>query len=527
MSEKNILYSNILLIVNEPGIGYASTLVEESKKIHDFIQKSDFKDLLIPSNDIEKFSISFRVKASDYIEKFFKKFFTANIDIDKLRYKCDELQSYIESYQKYTENVDKFKQDHYYIYTLYKLLYMAGTLPSKFKSYLHNQPTNAKAHLDVIKVLLDKKEDTERLVEKYKNVSAIQSFDESLTNYEVIKALQYQMIRLFAKHQTSLLKNQWKIPLYSKQILDYINCTLLDTTKNTESDVAICDFLKTSRYIVLKCAKINNSDYDVLLHEFVIGSILNKLRNETNNFCFTYFGFFCTPFNRGIEELCSISDNTYSLSTIVASEYCGRTTLYDFFKQSTTQQQYDILLQILYSLCIAQHSFSFVHGDLHSNNIFVRELKEVKTFKYNLYRLNKVKVISTKYIPQIIDFGRSICSVNDILLKPFTQKPDVQIEQKKQDMKTIEDMVLEGFFLPSFDWIRLLISLTNVADIKVLKKFTKLYYDKMENTQSKFYDWLKFVHEDAKLHSSKIVLTNTKDLNMCTVNIHEVLHYLN
>jgi hypothetical protein len=88
-------------------------------------------------------------------------------------------------------------------------------------------------------------------------------------------------------------------------------------------------------------------------------------------------------------------------------------------------------------------------------------------------------------------------------------------------------MVLEGFFLPSFDWIRLLISLTNVADIKVLKKFTKLYYDKMENTQSKFYDWLKFVHEDAKLHSSKIVLTNTKDLNMCTVNIHEVLHYLN
>ena len=65
-----------------------------------------------------------------------------------------------------------------------------------------------------------------------------------------------------------------------------------------------------------------------------------------------------------------------------------------------------ILIQISLSLQFAQQYCGFVHYDLTPWNIVIQEIKVPVTFDYILAH-NKVYQIKTKYIPVIIDYGKS------------------------------------------------------------------------------------------------------------------------
>jgi hypothetical protein len=518
-------YLNLLVRFEQ----YNKQLLEEATELYDDIEKSKYSFLL--SKNLKTIDKKKLLEAGYYFEEKFNAFTLK--DLNTIRYKYQEIQSYLDDLQRFESNIDtaKYKQYNKHLVTIYKLkTVLIDRLPTRFKSYLDKQKINGESHLFMIKLLMEEKE---RDVLTFINIKTtndlVEAFDKSLTNYNVMKSLQFHIVHTFNKYHLPMMKNQWKIPLYSNQVLNLLDCKLLDTTKNVESDVAICDYKKTSKYLVLKCAKINNNEYDVLFHEFVVGSLLNKLRSDTNNFCFTFFGFFCTPFNQGIEEMCKISDNDYALSTIVTTEYCGKTTLYEFFKVATVQQQYATLLQILCSLCIAQEKYKFVHGDLHSHNVFVRKLTDTLNFKYNLNEIGVIMNVNAMFLPQIIHYGRTIMKVENTLLLPFfvVDKPQIQHNvQQVLQLEKIEDFVVsQGLFVSSFDWLRLLISLRNVINLQVLQIFTKVYYSNIKKRDTTFTRWLQTVHHSKQqnMTTSNFDLTFHEDLEMCLINLHDVV----
>jgi hypothetical protein len=102
--------------------------------------------------------------------------------------------------------------------------------------------------------------------------------------------------------------------------------------------------------------------------------------------------------------------------TFIAMEKCNDTLdnliENDYFE--TDEMWYAMLLQIIMSLIVYQKAFTFTHNDLHTNNVMFVETD----MEYIEYIHNKIKyrVPTFGKIYKIIDFGRSIYKVNDVLL---------------------------------------------------------------------------------------------------------------
>jgi thiamine kinase-like enzyme len=186
---------------------------------------------------------------------------------------------------------------------------------------------------------------------------------------------------------------------------------------------------------------------------------------------FVYGAFFCSPFEDSIEDLCSIDFNKAALTTIMISEYIPGKELKEYANSDDLD---NILEQIFLTLKIAYKKYSFCHNDLHSGNIIIRELQELTIVNYNGIK------IETKFIPQIIDYGKSLLMIKNgsylDYLKPFIidfDKPKVSIKNSKIDndqLITIENYNNIGIVHPSYDWLRLLISLSTY-----MKNTNKLY----------------------------------------------------
>jgi len=72
------------------------------------------------------------------------------------------------------------------------------------------------------------------------------------------------------------------------------------------------------------------------------------------------------------------------------------------------------LFQVIAGLCVAQTLFGFTHNDLHTNNIVYSDTEE----KYFYYKTNDNKIFRVPTygkVFKIIDFGRSIFSINEHL----------------------------------------------------------------------------------------------------------------
>ena len=102
--------------------------------------------------------------------------------------------------------------------------------------------------------------------------------------------------------------------------------------------------------------------------------------------------------------------------TFIAMEKCNDTldNLIEGNYFETDEMWYAMLLQIIMSLIVYQKAFTFTHNDLHTNNVMYVETD----MEYIEYIHNKIKyrVPTFGKIYKIIDFGRSIYKVNDVLL---------------------------------------------------------------------------------------------------------------
>jgi hypothetical protein len=102
--------------------------------------------------------------------------------------------------------------------------------------------------------------------------------------------------------------------------------------------------------------------------------------------------------------------------TIICMEKCKDTldTLIESHYFTTDEMWYSMLLQIIMSLIVYQKAFTFTHNDLHTNNVMFVET-ESEFIEY-IYNNKKYRIPTFGKIYKIIDFGRSIYKVNEILI---------------------------------------------------------------------------------------------------------------
>ncbi len=220
-----------------------------------------------------------------------------------------------------------------------------------------------------------------------------------------------------------------------------------------------------------------------LLHEILVGLILNNMRDYLPCFMYTYGGIFCgypTEDKLKINDydgLCGAGDFH---SILITENIPGNLTLENFIKDaSITEDEKDkVLLMIAFALNEANRKYKFIHGDLHSKNVMVRTLNKVRDFSFvyvdnssNLYSIT----IKTKYVPMIIDYGRSNIKFQGYNLRPIEAKAnnpeltkeaglfDLWCEGVKRDQQgdncLAENLVFRGADIPGFDFIRLMITL--------------------------------------------------------------------
>jgi len=116
------------------------------------------------------------------------------------------------------------------------------------------------------------------------------------------------------------------------------------------------------------------------------------------------------------------------------------------------------LYQIFAALCVGQTLFGFTHNDLHSNNI-VWDSTSIKFLYYKTNNNTYFKVPTYGKIFKIIDFGRSIFSINQHLFisDDFCEGNDAATQYNFPPLSKNDEPIV--YPNPSFDLARLAISI--------------------------------------------------------------------
>jgi len=145
---------------------------------------------------------------------------------------------------------------------------------------------------------------------------------------------------------------------------------------------------------------------DKLAHEAVVGYALAPLRAVIPNFSWVYGVLRCSiPVLTGpkddIKTWCSDTDPV----TYVVYEKIPGVNLRKYMASCTGAEYLNAILQIIYSLVVAEMYCGFTHYDLHYENIIMRPLTEMSDIIYDVG--NHKIALSTRHIATFIDYGFS------------------------------------------------------------------------------------------------------------------------
>ncbi len=225
---------------------------------------------------------------------------------------------------------------------------------------------------------------------------------------------------------------------------------------------------------------------DPISYEYYVGLTMNKLRinNKSISFSLVYGRYKGTNHsNVFYEYIRDMKDNTMSLYTYMK----------DVFHENLEANQYHLLVMLcmlMLSLQIAQDTLEFTHYDLHPGNVLIVELSEYKKFIYNCR--GEQFVLTSKYVPYIIDFGRTHIKP-DNAVKYGKSFKDVERNMEFNTFKEYQDYLFGTCvykFNTSQDYIndninKFLEVNSKVSNYLDKKKFRKMYgnmYDDMIKT---------------------------------------------
>jgi len=239
---------------------------------------------------------------------------------------------------------------------------------------------------------------------------------------------------------------------------------------------------RIDQFAIMKLQQPSAFNDENLLHEIVVGLILNNMRTYLPCFMHTYGGIFCGyPENLDLQisDYSSLCDSNDIHTVLITENIQGNLTMNDFINDTnyTEEDKVKALLMIAFSLNEANKNYSFNHGDLHSKNIMIRTLSNERDFDF-IYTSdigNYSLTIRTRYVPVIIDYGRSSIKYEGYVLTPIEEAANNREIKKEGGLFELwcengrrdrhgenclaENLIYKGVNMPAFDFVRLITSL--------------------------------------------------------------------
>lgn len=201
------------------------------------------------------------------------------------------------------------------------------------------------------------------------------------------------------------LKEKQSVP---SELTNFFNEIKAISVDSAEGNVLSSGFQYVDKLAIIKYNKPNAQMFD-LLHEYIVGAILNKLRENAPYFSYVYGLLDCNAIsNPTVGESLQLCDPYKGISSRhLLMEYVDGTTLDKLLNKGTlTQPELNKILHATFlAMHIANDKYGFCHYDFHSGNVMIRKLERSISLPFNIG--NQVIYLNTRYVPTVIDYGFS------------------------------------------------------------------------------------------------------------------------
>ena len=150
---------------------------------------------------------------------------------------------------------------------------------------------------------------------------------------------------------------------------------------------------------MLKTTSNSKAEY---IHETFVGKFgTNILLKDIPNFCYVFGMYGLDPKDRyNQEQYKEYTEN-------VVTEYIEGVTFAKYINDGCSVDDIIfVLMQLASALLVAQNRCGFIHWDLTPQNVMIKDLGSPKEFNYVVDH-NKVITLKTRYLPIIINYGKS------------------------------------------------------------------------------------------------------------------------
>ena len=284
---------------------------------------------------------------------------------------------------------------------------------------------------------------------------------------------------------------------------NFLNIATFDKNifSNRLKSVLVDKYTIAKYNVVVKSTTDKNKELENIHEAFIGVNVINELIRYIPNFMYTFGNF-----------------NTEETKNNVIVEYINGKTFGDWIQSDkfNIQDYLFILIQLSLSLEFAQRNAGFVHYDLSPWNIMITELPNKICFDYIL-GVDKVYRVNTKYIPIIIDYGKShviynkthygyinmfnMSTIQDIISILITSVNTIIKQRTSMSKEDIKDLVKLSNFLSHTTYRRRPFKLsgrTGVSDMNYFfskaKKYNTLItsnkYDLEKRTPVDFIDYI-------------------------------------
>lgn len=342
-------------------------------------------------------------------------------------------------------------------------------LTSRETLILHNNPPNSSCKLGDIKTNINKINDS-----------------------EFIKRLQNNYYDPVVMMQTMCIVNSILYNNDYDTIRKFFDNLKQIGSNSAEGYALLSYFEHISNAFIIKVAReeaMINSDYDIIKHEYFIGSYgTNKLRLEHSilNFSFILGLFKCNEpvigSDKKVNNFCTMNNNIRDfviyeniLPSIQYNNYTINST-------TTFEDWLNIYIQIVLALDTANRTIDFTHYDLHDQNVMVRDYGKKILLPYKLYN-GKIIYIETSKIGTIIDYGRSFIRYNNqpfgiTRLEEFGISPTQSFPLYDPYKLLVWSMfnALKNNKMDMFNKMRILLNYFNISTYDIYKFINDAYY---------------------------------------------------
>ncbi|SOB73902.1 protein kinase [Cedratvirus lausannensis] len=212
------------------------------------------------------------------------------------------------------------------------------------------------------------------------------------------------------------------VAIYQKENLQNLNLEniryWLEGVEQLSSGVYGVTLEATLRGMLSPQVVIKYPKQDNLTHEIFVGLYgTNILRQFIPNFSFVYGGFRCTgPVllgNRALDFCNKPLEENADFDYALYENVTPSLTFDDALPNLSGEEFLNLYFILILALQVAYERVRFTHFDLHGKNVLLRELEEEVIIPYPTAL--GTFYIRTKYIPTLIDYGRSSITHKDVV----------------------------------------------------------------------------------------------------------------